>query len=151
MNDEARIRELATQFREAIQKCDREELPLSLADYPIGSCADASMLLGTYFKDNGIGGFMLIKGKRGAGDSLETHYWLEKGNMLIDITADQFQDMNKKIVITEVSSIWHGTFERFVLQEADHRMISASDVRKHLAAVYDYVLEAGKLNTLTNC
>ncbi|MBS3906642.1 MAG: hypothetical protein KGZ49_06360 [Syntrophaceae bacterium] len=144
MTDEDRIRELAERFREAIQKCDRTELPLSLADYPTGSCSDASMLLGTYFKDNGIDGFILIKGKRGEGNSLETHYWLEKGDMLVDITADQFQDINEKIVITETSSAWYGTFDRFVLQEADHRMIAASDVRAHLEAVYDYVLEADK-------
>jgi len=96
-----------------------------------------------------IGGFMFIKGERGVGNSLETHYWLEKDDMLVDITADQFQDMKEEIVITETSSTWHGNFERFVLQEADHRMVAASDVRKHLAAVYDYVLEVGKLKTLT--
>jgi len=141
MNDQDRIRELAERFREAIKKCDKTELPLSLSDYPTGSCADASMLLGTYFKDNGIDGFMFIKGKRGEGDALETHYWLEKGDMLVDITADQFGDINEKIVITETSSAWHSAFDRFVIQEADHRMIAASDVRAHLQAVYDYVLE----------
>jgi len=141
MRNEDRIRELAARFRETILKCNKSELPLSLADFPTGSCADASMLLGTYFKDNGIDGFILIKGKRGEGSSLETHYWLEKDDMLIDITADQFEGINEAIVITDTNSSWHGTFAKEIRQEADYRMIAASDVRKHLEAVYDYVLE----------
>jgi len=146
MTDEDRIRELAVRFREAILKCDRTELPLSLADFPIESCSDASMLLGTYFKDNGIDGFILIKGKRGEGSSLETHYWLEHGDLIIDITADQFEDINEGIVISENNSEWYRTFDKSVLQEADCRMVSAKDVRAHLEAVYDYVLEADKLD-----
>jgi hypothetical protein len=144
MTDEDIIRELAIRFREAILKCYRTELPLSLADFPTGSCADASILLGTYFKDNGITGFILIKGKRGEGSSLETHYWLEKGHTLVDITPDQFEDINEEIVITETDSRWYGTFDKSILQEADYRMIAARDVRAHLEAVYDYVLDADK-------
>lgn len=141
---EEKIRDLAVRFREAIQNCDRTELPLSLAEFPIGSCADASILLGTYFKDNGINGFVLIKGKRGEGNSLETHYWLEKGNMIVDITADQFQGINGDIVITYSNSDLYNTFDRCVQQEADYRMISAGNVRAHLEAVYEYVLEPDK-------
>jgi len=144
MTDEDRVRELAVRFRKAILKCERTELPLSLADFPSGSCADASMLLGTYFKDNGINGFILIKGKRGEGNSLETHYWLEKGDMLVDITGDQFEDTNEEVVITKTDSKRYGTFDKSILQEADYRMIAARDVREHLEAVYDYVLEADK-------
>ena len=139
-----RIRELAIRFREAILKCDRTKLPLSLADFPTNSCSDASILLGTYFKDNGVNGFILIKGKRGEGGSLETHYWLEKGDMLVDITADQFKDINEEIVITKTDSRWYGTFDKSILQDADYRMIAARDVRAHLEAVYDYVLGADK-------
>jgi hypothetical protein len=144
MTDEDKIRELAVRFREAILKCDRTELPLSLAEFPIGSCADASILLGTYFKDNGINGFVLIKGKRGEGSSLETHCWLEKGDMIVDITADEFEDIHEQIVITETDSRWYGTFDKSILHEADYRVIAARDVRAHLEAVYDYVLEADK-------
>lgn len=141
------IRELAIRFREAILKCDRTELPLSLADFPAGSCSDASILLGTYFKDNGINGFILIRGERGEGSSLETHYWLEKGDMLVDITADQFEDMDEEIVITKTNSEWHRTFDKSVVHEADYRVIAAGDVRAHLEAVYDYILEVDNYDT----
>jgi hypothetical protein len=144
MTDEDRVRELAVRFRKAILKCDKTELPLSLANFPTGSCADASMLLGTYFKDNGINGFILIKGRRGEGNSLETHYWLEKGDMLVDITGDQFEGTNEEVVISKTDSRRYGTFDKSILQEADYRVIAARDVRAHLEAVYDYVLEADK-------
>jgi hypothetical protein len=144
MTYEDRIRELSVRFREAILRCDKAELPLSLADFPTDSCSDASILLGTYFKDNGIDGFILIKGKRGEGSTLETHYWLEKGHTLVDITADQFADINEEIVITEVDSRWYATFDKSILHEADYRVIGAKDVRAHLEAVYDYILQADK-------
>jgi hypothetical protein len=142
MSDEDRIREMAVRFREAIQKCDMSELPISLANFPTGSCADASMLFGTYLKENGITGFILIKGKRGEGNSLETHYWLEKGDILVDITADQFEDINEEIIIADTNYRWYGAFEKEVRKEADYRLIAVKDVREHLEAVYDYVLEA---------
>jgi len=144
MCEEHRIRELAERFRKAILKCDRNELPLSLADFPTGSCADASILLGTYLKDNGIDGFVLIKGRRGEDSLLETHYWLEKGNMLVDITADQFEGVNDHIIITRTDSTWYSVFEKLVKHEADYHVIAAKDVRKHLEAVYDYILEMDK-------
>jgi len=145
MPDKSRIKELAVRFRESILKCDKTELPSSLADFPSESCADASFLLGTYLKDNGINGFILIKGKRGESISIETHYWLEHGDMIVDITADQFDEINERVVITETNSKWYGTFSRSVIQEADCRMIAALDVRTHLEAVYDYILETDKL------
>lgn len=150
MTDEDRIRELAERFREAILKCDRTELPLSLAGFPADSCADASILLGTYFKDNGIDGFILIKGKRGEGNSLESHYWLERGDMLVDITSDQFEEVSEPVVVTETDSRLYGTFDKSILQEADYRVIAAREVRAHLEALYDYVLEADQTNMDAN-
>jgi hypothetical protein len=141
MRDEDKIRELAKKFRESILKCEKSELPLSLSNFPTGSCSDASMLLGTYFKNNDINGFIQIKGKRGEVDSFETHYWLEKDGILVDITADQFAGINEAVIVTGSNSKWHGTFNREILQEADYRMISARDVRNHFEAVYSYIIE----------
>lgn len=140
-----RIKGLADKFREAILKCDSTELPLSLAYFPTDSCAEASILLGTYFKENGINGFLLIKGRRGEGDSLETHYWLEKDDMLVDITADQFKEVKKQIVITEADSEFYVSFVKSTQHEADYRIVAAKDDRSRLEAVYDYILETGKI------
>jgi hypothetical protein len=64
--------------------------------------------------------------------------------MIVDITADEFEDIHEQIVITETDSRWYGTFDKSILHEADYRVIAARDVRAHLEAVYDYVLEADK-------
>lgn len=85
-----------------------------MADFPAGSCADASVLLGSYLKDNGIDGFVLIKRRRGEGVTLETHYWLERGDMLVDMTADQFEDVKEKVVITMTDSREHTSFSKSV-------------------------------------
>ncbi|MBW1836146.1 MAG: hypothetical protein JRI99_04145 [Deltaproteobacteria bacterium] len=85
MKEEKKIKELSVRFREAILKCDSEEMPSSLADFPSCSCADGSILLGTYLIDNRISPFNLIKGKRGEGGAFETHYWLEKDGLILVI------------------------------------------------------------------
>ena len=144
MKDKSKIKVFSARFRKAIKQCDSSELPLSLADFPVESCADASMLLGTYFKDRGLGSFNLIKGKRGEGRSLQTHYWLEKDNIIVDITADQFDDISEEIIITSIDSNWYNSFDKEIRQEADYRMIDARDVRNHLSAVYDYILQIDK-------
>jgi hypothetical protein len=51
-------------------------------------------------------------GERGS-ESDETrrgHGWLQRGNLFVDITADQFKDAPGKVIV-EVNSKWHGTFE----------------------------------------
>ncbi|MBN1800432.1 MAG: hypothetical protein JW891_02945 [Candidatus Lokiarchaeota archaeon] len=141
MEEKNIIKELARKFRKAILECDSSELPLSLANFPSESCADASTLLGSYLNDNNILQFDLIKGIRGEGSSFETHYWLEKDNLILDITADQFDEMDEEIILTEVDSNWHKSFKKEKRQYADHRIIGAKDVRDHLSAVYDYILE----------
>jgi hypothetical protein len=60
------------------------------------------------------------------------------------ITGDQFEDTNEGVVITKTDSRRYGTFDKSILEEADYRMIATRDVRAHLEAVYDYVLEADK-------
>jgi len=138
--DIEQIKKLSEKFRRAIERCERSELPLSLENFPIGSCSDASTLLGTYLKDNGFGDFHLVKGRRGEGAGLETHFWLEKENLIVDITADQFDGIKEDIIITSTDSEWHNSFTKIILREADYRQIVAMDVRRNLDAVYDFIL-----------
>ncbi len=139
-----RLKQLSKKFRDAILKCDLSELCSSLTSFPIESCADASMLLGTYLIDNGIGAFNLIKGKRGEGNFLETHYWLERDNIIVDITANQFDDVNEEVVITGLDSSWYNSFKKEIRQEANFRNIPFKDIRNMLSANYDYILQFEK-------
>ena len=36
--------------------------------------------------------------------------WLQRGNLVIDISADQFEDQNSPVVVMR-NSIWHEGFE----------------------------------------
>lgn len=113
---------------------------MSLENFPTGSCCDASTLLGTYLKDNGLGDFYFVKGSRGEEAELETHYWLEKEDIIVDITADQFAGINEEVIVTSTDSKWHKSFTKTILRKAHHREIEAVDVRDHLDAVYDFIL-----------
>ena len=57
--------------------------------------------------DNGYGEFDYILGAYD--DSIETeqsHAWLEKDGLIIDITADQFSDIHSEVIITK-DHTWH--------------------------------------------
>jgi len=59
------VKQLATAFREAIERCNSERLGISFENFPRGSCGDASPLLGTYLIEQGAGTFMYVCGERG--------------------------------------------------------------------------------------
>lgn len=56
--------------------------------------ADLSDLLASYLRDSGLGQFELISASRTMVGSptqeVETHAWLTQGELIIDITTDQF-------------------------------------------------------------
>jgi hypothetical protein len=81
MKEEDRINILSVKFRDAILKCDKSDMPPSLIDFPCGSCADASILLGTYLVDHGITDFNLIKGSRVKGIQLRLIIGLKMINL----------------------------------------------------------------------
>src|SRR2546430_1217861 len=111
--DKQQILQTATRFRVALDDLDRSLFPEHLRDFPHGCCSDVSDLLATYLHDIGLGDFDLISAEREtASDStvpFQTHAWLGQGNLIIDITADQFSE-NEESVIVHTSSTWHDTF-----------------------------------------
>ena len=119
----------ASDFRRAIdQLVRRGELRgglLRLAQFPRASCQDASMLLGTYLKDSGLGVFDYVFGWRRADRPLtpvvETHGWLEQGDIVVDITADQFTNEAIESVVVSRHSEWHLSFAQQNKGSADYR------------------------------
>ena len=104
------IRHQVSEFRGAIERCDPSTLPIRLQDFPRGSCADATLLLGTYLAEIGVGTFEYVEGDRGEGCKPASHAWLEGGGLIIDITADQFAEVSEPVIIAETSA-WHQTFK----------------------------------------
>ena len=56
-----------------------------------------------------------------------SHAWLRRGELIVDITADQFQDAPRPIIIEE-NSHWHRQFESEVLHKANVTVVSGPGV-----------------------
>jgi hypothetical protein len=120
----ASIRELCGVFRRAIERTDRKRLPITLQDFPRGSCGEVAPLLGTFLKNRGMGTFQYICGRRKG----HSHAWIEADGIIIDITADQFPEISERVIVTNYSP-WHDSFEREGRpHEADYRIYDANTV-----------------------
>jgi hypothetical protein len=117
------VRDLKTtveEFRAAIERCDSRSLPAQMEGFPRGCCGDATLLLGTHLAVLGFGTFIYVAGERGIGSDWTSHAWLEGEGFLIDITADQFAEVNDPAIVCN-SSPWHGTFEVTDRRPSDFR------------------------------
>ncbi len=131
-----KIHRVALQFRIAIEACDRSMLPISFEQFPRGSCGDVTPLLGTYLIEHGFGPFDYVLGVReGSG---HTHAWLRKGQLDVDITADQFTDAPGSIIVC-VESPWHRTFRQRVEHVADFRIYDEHTVSS-LSSIYRLIV-----------
>jgi hypothetical protein len=111
------IANLSRAFREAIENCDKSKLPCSFAKFPKGSCGDVAPLLGKFLIDHGLGESTYMLGKRGKW----SHAWLQFDNLIVDITADQFDDQSKSVIVT-TNSEWHDQFKGQAQYSADYRI-----------------------------
>jgi hypothetical protein len=104
--DAAQVREAATALRTAILRCPRSDLP-TLKNFPHSACGDASILLGQYLFDHSLGLWEYAGDEREL--DLHSHAWLERDGLIIDITADQFDDVDEPIIVTH-DRAWHAQF-----------------------------------------
>lgn len=81
-------------------------MPANVKDFPLGACGDTTEMLGQYLDDRGFGVWMYIQGHRDTDGW--THAWLERDGVVIDITADQFEDVTEPVIVSATST-WHGT------------------------------------------
>ncbi len=72
------------------------------------------MLLKKFLEENGHTGFKYILGMR----EEQSHAWLQRDNLIVDITADQFPHQHRSVIVT-LDSRWHKTFERDLLEEEE--------------------------------
>jgi hypothetical protein len=124
-------------MRTAIEALPKDELPFAMAMFPGAACGDASLLLGAYLVDCGEFGFLYICGERGfhADNTWTSHGWLARGDLIVDITADQFDDAPAPVIVGR-NSIWHRTFQHHDKpQPSDFRAWSGPGTY-HLHTVY---------------
>lgn len=105
------LRQLATNFRAATDEArpllrEREVM----GRFPKDCCDHACTLLLIYFNNSGIEDFVFVTAdlykSRRSGRLDAPHVWLEKGDIVIDITADQFRKINERVIVSR-DSAWH--------------------------------------------
>lgn len=108
--DTHRIEAIATAVRRAIETSDPKALPWP--SFPRGACGDTSLVLGQVLHDAGISGFDYICGNKYKDDgSCSSHAWLRRDGWIVDITADQFSDVDVPVIVTRNSG-WHDQWEQ---------------------------------------
>jgi hypothetical protein len=135
--------DIATRFRVAIQSDTSGLGPIGMsAVFPKGWCTDASYLLGAYLADSGVVGFKLVSGSRGSHEdrTWHTHSWLQRGNCVVDITADQFPDAPPNAFVADPSA-WHLCFRADLPGESDFRKLNPLEFHWHYQ-IYAGIVEA---------
>lgn len=129
------LTEHASRFRTAIVNMPALERPIGLRDFPRGSCGDATLLLGTYLIKMGYSPFDYMLGERGnpTGDDWSSHAWLERDELFVDITSDQFSDGPDKVIVC-YNSIWHAGFAGVRQNVADYQIYDQNTVVRLNAA-----------------
>lgn len=101
------IKKEAVKIRELIENCDKENTSLVIDCFPIMSCKISSMLLSYHFlklwPELVITGVSAATGK----DDHITHYWIEIDDIVIDITCDQYNITDDKVLNKEIIKMGH--------------------------------------------
>lgn len=116
------IRHIALGVRRAIQSIPFDERPCGMEQFPIGACLDASLVLAACFANRHVEGFQLVTGRLWSERDADwsTHAWLSRGDLIVDITADQFDSKLENVIVSERSE-WHGLFEKNPPSDSDFR------------------------------
>lgn len=105
LSDE-RVFELASAMRVAFEGATRARLPANLQDFPSGACGDAEYMVAKLLEMHGDEDFDYVLGSRDG----HSHAWIQRGDLIVDITADQFDDYPAPVTVAR-SSTWHAGFE----------------------------------------
>ena len=136
-----RIRVLAESFRSALEQMRGSLRCLNLERFPRGCCGNASPILGTFLTEHGCGKFDLIEGTRGLPEvDFRSHAWLRQGRVIVDITADQFEEVDETVIVTSYSP-WHDSFNQRVGYSGDYRTVGNDDLTSIMGAVYEAVVD----------
>jgi len=106
---------IALEFRRAIEKSGARRHSKVMTRFPIGCCKHASQLLARYLvTELHVPLVTFIHGERGGGGNGEpwqSHVWLSVNEHTLDITADQYAEVDSPVVVS-VGGGWHSTWRR---------------------------------------
>lgn len=100
------------EFLHGFFQIDKDNFQFELLSlFPIACCEYSSMMLARFLiekKGYNIADVLMIKGQSIA-DVYQLHLWLKVNGVIVDITAGQFNEAEKSIIIDEHGS-WHNKF-----------------------------------------
>ncbi|GED72596.1 hypothetical protein BRE01_62980 [Brevibacillus reuszeri] len=133
------LRDYGGAFRKAIQTMPLSEFPRSsfFERFPRGCCGDTSTLFSKFLQSKGI----------------ETHYvwgmwgeyshaWLELDDILIDLTADQFDGVTEEVMVTS-NRQWHSRFTVHNKKKIDFDNFNEYNATR-LRAIYNNIIKRMK-------
>lgn len=106
---------IAQAFRGALESQEKlDALPFHMKNFPRGCCGVVSELLGEYLNtEQGMNAEYVCGVRDGA-----SHAWLEQGDLVIDITSDQFD--GRPSVFVDAKDDWYRSWDEDVRHAARH-------------------------------
>lgn len=106
---------LALDFRRAIEKAKLKRHAKVMARFPLGCCKHSSQLLARYLvTELHVPLVTFVYGERGGGgngDPWQSHVWLSVNEHTLDITADQYPEVDAPVVVSTGGG-WHAGWQR---------------------------------------
>ena len=97
------------EFLHSFTQIDKDNFHLEvLSLFPVACCEYSSMMLARFLiekKGYNIADVLMIKGQS-TSDIYQLHLWLKVNGVIVDITAGQFNEVEKSIIIDE-HGYWH--------------------------------------------
>ena len=108
MNIKFKVEELAIKFRDLIDDLINSDEVVNIYNFkqrfPTGNCLNAAQMLAKYFRDNDVNNVTVISGEKIKGNG--SHAWVDVDGLIVDITADQFEEFSyPKVFVGEESEL----------------------------------------------
>ena len=123
-----KLRSEAILVRSAIKATDLRNCGFTLSDFPKSSCHHAVKLLAFHLSELGWSKLQRVTGTRND-DPRYPHLWLLAGDVIIDITADQFAGEGQPPVTVTRRSPWHETW-KFKAEPFDEKILAGWRMEK---------------------
>jgi hypothetical protein len=136
------VRQTAVLFRKHFVDMPKDLKPFWMANFPRGGCGFMTTLLGNFLSLKGLGMFTYVCRERGEecsqANDWTSHAWLEKDGLIVDVTADQFDDCKDEVIVTSDSD-FHRSFV-MTTDSPEPLHIIGPGSRPDLVATYEYII-----------
>lgn len=111
MTDLTKIEAIADSCRSALEGLAKSKGSM-FYDFPLGACGPAAEIVGRILKEQlGLDGTYVCGTGHPELKSNQTHAWYEVSNCTVDITYDQFCNVDLKGWVFRSKSTWHAKFQ----------------------------------------